>query len=411
MKTDFTRRDMLKLSALGAGSAVVAGGLTGCPVIPPQEVFPIGEPLDENEMRITFMGTSVVPRQKQECNSVFVEVGSGDSFVFDCGSGVCSKYNAMGVTPARMDKIFLTHLHGDHTSDIVTIYCFGPSQDRKWPLQVWGPSGDSAEDGTNAFCANLARMMHWHIESFSFGRTGTIGLGDGYDIIPTELPYMTVGGVAYDNPETGVRITHFPAVHCRNGSISYKLEWNGMSMIFSGDTKPNDYMIQQGQGVDVLIHEMVVPPEVWASKNSGLKEGDPGYPQALAYAKAVQDSSHTPQKALGYIFAQTRPRLGVPTHFQVNPDTVGPAMEDIRLFYDGPVTIATDLLVLNVSKEKIRQRTAIIDEWAWYAQPIIPNPATLMPPRYPSPTAQLSEELLSHSIPEELYDPQVSAKV
>ena len=73
MKTDFTRRDMLKLSALGAGSAVVAGGLTGCPVIPPQEVFPIGEPLDENEMRITFMGTSVVPRQKQECNSVFVD--------------------------------------------------------------------------------------------------------------------------------------------------------------------------------------------------------------------------------------------------------------------------------------------------------------------------------------------------
>ncbi|MGI6138379.1 MAG: MBL fold metallo-hydrolase [Candidatus Hydrogenedentales bacterium] len=406
MDEKFTRRDALKMSALGVGGLAAGVGLTGCPDNSWFEIYPIGEELDENEMRITFMGTSVVPRQKQECNSVFVEVGSGDSFVFDCGSGVCSKYNGMGVTPARMDKIFLTHLHGDHTSDIITIYCFGPSQDRKWPLTVFGPSGDTPEDGTAEFCRNLKNLMYWHELSFSFGRTGTVGRGDGYDIIPVELPYMSVGGVAYDNPVTGVRITHFPAVHCRNGSISYKLEWNGMSMIFSGDTKPNNYMIEQGKGVDVLIHEMVVPPEVWAAKNSGLTPDDPAWPQALTYAKAVQDSSHTTQKALGYIFSQTQPRLGVPTHFQVNGDTVGPAMDDIRKFYKGDVAIATDLLVLNVSKDKIRQRKAVIDEWAWYAKPIMPDTSMLAPPKFPTPTAQISDDLLANVVPEELYDPR-----
>lgn len=408
MDVKFTRRDALKMSALGMGGLAMGSGLSGCPEGSGLELFPIGEALDPNEMRITFMGTSVVPRQKQECNSVFVEVGSGDSFVFDCGSGVCCKYNAMGVTPARMDKIFLTHLHGDHTSDIITIYCFGPSQDRKWPLQIFGPSGDTPEDGTTEFCNNLWNLMRWHSLSFSFGRTGMIGQGDGYDIIPTELPYMTVGGVAYDNPETGVKITHFPAVHCRNGSISYKLEWNGMSMIFSGDTKPNNYMIEQGASVDVLIHEMVVPPEVWAAKNSGLTEADAAWPQAVAYATAVQDSSHTPQKALGYIFSQTQPRLGVATHFQVNEDTIGPAMDDIRMHYDGPVAIATDLLVINVSKDKIRQRKAVIDDWAWYAKPNVYDPAALAPPMFPTPVAQLSDDLLANCIAEEIYDPQVS---
>jgi ribonuclease Z len=45
-------------------------------------------------------------------------------------------------------------------------------------------------------------------------------------------------------------------------------------MIYSSDTKPETNRVNEavngGQGVDVFIHEMVVPPEVWAYKNMGL---------------------------------------------------------------------------------------------------------------------------------------------
>jgi ribonuclease Z len=239
------------------------------------------------------------------------------------------------------------------------------------------------------------------VESFCFTSTGLKDGRSGYDIEVTELPYMEVGGIAYD--ENGVKITHFPAVHDRNGSISYKLEWNGLSMVFSGDTKPNYFMVSQAQGVDVLIHEMVVPPEVWAAKNSGFKPGDLGWPQAVAYTTAVQDSSHTTQKAFGYILSQTNPRLGVATHFQVDEDTVEPAMRDIRTWYDGPVTVATDLLVINVSKDGIRQRYAQVSDYEWYPTPRLYPPDQLAPPKYPSPLAQLSDELLEEVIPESAY--------
>jgi ribonuclease Z len=66
---------------------------------------------------------------------------------------------------------------------------------------------------------------------------------------------------------------------------------------------------------------MVVPPEAWVTANTGLVSGDPGYDQALDTATEVQESSHTPELALGYILSQTQPRLGVATHFQVNEDT------------------------------------------------------------------------------------------
>ena len=138
------RREMLKLSAsaLGGmvlgGSAVPAFGNTPPPEgssDPAQQnsffdslpEFPLGELLDPNEMRITFLGSSCIPRLSQECNSVYIEVGSGDQFVFDCGTGVAAKYNAMGIPMRNMNKIFLTHLHADHTSDLTHIYCFGPA--------------------------------------------------------------------------------------------------------------------------------------------------------------------------------------------------------------------------------------------------------------------------------------------
>lgn len=367
----------------------------------PIGTFALGTPLAADQLRITFLGTSFLPRLSQECNSIFVETGNGDSFVFDFGSGVSSKYTAYGVTPSRQTKVFLTHLHGDHTSDLITLYCFGPSQDRKTPLYLFGPSGPTPDEGTNAFGANLKALMTWHEESFSFLSTGLVGQGDGYDIITKELPYMDVGGVAYE--ADGVTITHFPAVHARDGSISYKLTWNGLSMVFSGDTKPNDYMLDQGAGVDVLIHEMVVPPDVWATKNSGLNPGDPGYDQAVQAAQAVQQSSHTPQLALGYILSQTKPRLGIATHFQVNDDTVGPAVADVQSWYDGEFAIATDLLVVTVSADDLSLGQATVSDFSWYPPPVLYPADELTPPKYPSPTAQLNQTLLANVIGDDVY--------
>ncbi len=79
-------------------------------------------------------------------------------------------------------------------------------------------------------------------------------------------------------------------------------------------------------------------------------------------------------------------------------------MEDIRRWYDGPVTIATDLLVINVSKNQIRQRRARVSDYAWYPAGKIYSGKELAKPKYPSPTAQLNGELLANVIPEEVYN-------
>lgn len=424
---DISRRDLLKLSGGAVGVAALGTTLNGCSsgssaqaandptqmnsLLAGLDAYTPGtEILASDEMRISFLGTSCIASLSQAAVSVFVELGNGECFVFDCGTGVTPKYFALGATLAKMDRIFIAHAHSDHMGDLPYIYAFGQSFGRIWPLYVWGPerSGfvwkdpngnyplgtNPLEDGAADICAALKKFCVWHNESQSFMYTSiksyskpewdtTSSTGkDAYDIVVKELPWRNTGknslgvanndNVAYQDSK-GVKITHFPAVHCREGSVSYKLEWTTpsgqvLSMIYAGDTKPSQYMIDQAKpGVDVLIHEIVVPADVWVKKL-----GLPQTQAAIDGAQAVQDSSHTPQKAYGYLLDQIvkqggkAPTLAVGTHFQATDDTITAALADIRKWYLGDVTIAGDFMVINVSKSKgIKVRRANVSNYAW----------------------------------------------
>ncbi|MBF0494963.1 MAG: MBL fold metallo-hydrolase [Deltaproteobacteria bacterium] len=395
-------------------------------------------PLGENEMRITFMGSSIPPtlRHKQQMMSVFVEVGWDknkemplDQFVFDCGSGVCTNYAAMNVGFGRMNKVFINHLHGDHMSDLTHIYCFGPSLDRQFPLYVWGPSASGVEspkgsgryydDGLKAFCKHLREVCRWHTESFSFQSTAysdyvvptrkSWGLpcdpvpvnddapNDGYALVPIELNWRKYGqdegdNVAYNNPTTGVKISHFPVIHARQGSIGYKLEWRGLTMIYTSDTKPEYNSIIQasnnGKGVDVLIHEMIVPAQVWTMKIQHSNQlPDPNSP-GVKWATMVQNSSHSPQGAFGFLLSQInpRPRLTVATHFPVADDTVACALKsvtdhcpDVKMGKD--LIWSFDLMTIRVSKDKITPMRGVVSDFNFAPTGNLPT-GTPQTPKY-----------------------------
>ena len=53
-----------------------------------------------------------------------------------------------------------------------------------------------------------------------------------------------------------------------------------------------------------------------------------------------------------------KPRMAVAYHTVLLPDIQQGMLEGVRETYDGPLTIATDLMVWNVTKDKITMRQA-----------------------------------------------------
>jgi ribonuclease Z len=181
-----------------------------------------GEPLPEDEIRVTIMGTGWgFVRSGQADQSFFVELGNGDNFMFDLGEGSEANYMKMMVPYSKMNNLFIGHLHMDHLGSLPHVYAFGPTGDRFTPMNIWGPSGDTPELGTKYMVDGLTQFTNWHVTSFKT----SIPQSDGYKINVHEFDYTLNPGIVYD--QNGVVIKSFPAAHTIDGAVNFRIEWNG----------------------------------------------------------------------------------------------------------------------------------------------------------------------------------------
>jgi ribonuclease Z len=313
----------------------------------PDAWYPRTEKLADDEMFVVALGTGMPTpiTRAQKSSAWFVKLGNGDTFLFDCGTGSAENLFALRPDFSIVDKVFVSHLHTDHVGDVDAVWVGGWLSGRYSPLHVYGPAGSKPELGTAAFVEGLKKAYAWDIS----GRAGTLPDAGG-GLVAHEFDYKKVGGVVYE--KNGASITSFPAIHSLDGSVSYRLDWNGLSFVFGGDSAPNKWFIEQSQGADFVIHECFYTAEGLANYL--------GFPPR----QAVQVSSyiHTPPAAFGKIMAEVKPRLAVGYHSILVPEMHQDIIENVRTTYDGPFVMASDLMCWNISKDSIQQREVMAAE-------------------------------------------------
>ncbi len=243
------------LSAFIAGSALMlllvlllgAGGKVTSPTgtAPGRYVYyPGTEPLDAGEIRMTACGTGLPAARRGQAASCFlVELGNGDKFLFDLGTGSMANLAAMMIPADFMTKVFISHLHTDHFGDLAALWAGGWTGGRTGPLQVWGPSGAREDMGTKYAIDHFLKTYNWDYMT----RAAAISSIPG-QIEVHEFDYKAENQVIYQ--ENGVTIRSFPAIHIGDGPVSFLLEWNDMKIVYSGDTQPNKWMIEYAKGAD-----------------------------------------------------------------------------------------------------------------------------------------------------------------
>ena len=316
--------------------------------------YPGTESLEPNEMRIVALGTgmpSVRPKQAAAC--WLVELGNGDKFLFDIGSGCHERLSAQKIPYDYLDKVFIGHLHVDHMGDLPSLWLGGTTMNRLVPLRIWGPSGATPEYGTKASMEHMEKMYVWDIGT----RSGVIDFRGG-ELEVNEFPFDGINEVIYE--ENGVTVRSIPAVHGLDGAVSFILEWNGLKFVYGSDTYPNKWYMEHAKGADVAVHECFLPPTLLVTKQ--------GF--APMEALMVGTQGHTSPEQFGKVMSVVEPRLAIGYHFYNDFDTEPEVRERVRKTYNGPLDLAVDYMVWNVTKDNIRVRMSAIDEEIWPSPPI-----------------------------------------
>ena len=329
--------------------------------------YPGTEPLRQDEIRMVVCGSGMpAARRGQAATCFLVETGNGDKFLFDLGTGSMANVAALMIPYDFLDKIFLTHLHVDHMGDIDALWAGGWTGGRTKPLRVWGPSGQTPEMGTKYAMESFLKHANWDYQTRSFALNPKPGM-----IETTEFDYKGENQVVYQ--ENGVTIRSWPAIHTGDGPVSYSLEYQGLKIVIGGDTFPNKWFLKYATDADLAIHEAFMKPELFVTLYN--------MPPQLAWRACC--AFHTSGQAFGKMMSEVKPRHAVAYHFFNEEATRYSLYDNIRETFDGPLSMATDMMVWNITKASITERMAVSPEEAWSVptdaippvrDPNVPNP-------------------------------------
>jgi ribonuclease Z len=85
----------------------------------------------------------------------------------------------------------------------------------------------------------------------------------------------------------------------------------------------------------------------------------------LPFAEQIVNGVHTSPTMAGKVFARAGARMSVMWHLAVDHETVGPVVAEMRTQHDGPVVIAQDLTVFDITRDAVVARQAAVDPTAW----------------------------------------------
>ena len=225
-------------------------------------------------MRLKILGSgSIIPTPRRFASGLLLEM-SGRRILMDPGPGVMEKLRRDSIPPQSLDLVLITHFHMDHVADFLPIVMSraygvdGRPAVKPVTLKVAGPKG----------LEKLYRRLVVETEEFNY-----------LSRVMRCLEYVTItemddGAILSD----GGLVIKVAEVEHFNG-IAYRVEGEGLSITYSGDTVPDERLVRLASGCDILLHECSFPHEELLGK-------------------------HTSETQLADIAYKTKPKLVVATH-------------------------------------------------------------------------------------------------
>jgi ribonuclease Z len=370
---EFTMRTLTVIALLFFSAAAwsQSGALSGPNVVAPDRYiyYPGTEALAEGEVRVIACGTGMPDQRIAQASACFLfEFGNGEKLIFDLGTGSMRNLASLMIPYEYLDKIFISHLHTDHWGELGALWAGGWTSGRPGPLRIWGPSGQTEEMGTAYAVAGFLQANNWDYQTRAYKITPIPG-----NIEVHEFDYLQENEIVYQ--ENGITVRSFPAIHTGDGPVSFAIEYAGLKLVFAGDTTPNLWFVKYAKDADFVIHEAFANPARYVEIMNQSPQ--------LSWRMCCE--FHTSGPSFGKIMSTIGPRHAVAYHHQ---EELAPGIQaDIRTTYDGPLSMATDLMTWNITEDKITERMAVVTRRANAVEGPTPQPPP--EPGRPDPISDL----------------------
>ena len=283
-----------------------------------------------SDFKVTLLGTSTPnPLPDRFGPGTLVEAGN-ERLLFDCGRGATIRLWQLKI-PLGTVKLFITHLHSDHTVGIPDLWLTGfaplPYGRRSVPFEVWGPKGTAEMMSylEKAYVADIANRREF-IPDFDAQRVAVAAK----DIEE---------GVVFD--QNGVRVTAFRVKHASlKDAFGFRVDYRGHAVVISGDMAPNENFIKYAQNADVVIHEVGVARPELLEKDAGVRH--------------LLETHHSSPEDAARDFARIKPKLAVYTHYtrprrdDIPEVSIAEIISRTRAIYSGPLEAGEDLMCISI---------------------------------------------------------------
>jgi ribonuclease BN (tRNA processing enzyme) len=309
----------------------------------------VTRPTPESGTRLVLLGTRAGPvvdlARSQTASAVIVD---GTPYLVDCGYGAVRQLVAAGIGWQRIDQVFFTHLHDDHTADFAALLDFQWVDNKATPTDAYGPHGTARlVDAALAYC-----RFNVEIRALDEGRgTRPEALCHGHDVEATAAPVQVYRDARVT--VTAVENTHYPersTARFPHRSIALRFDTRDRSIVFSGDTAYSANVAKLARGADVFVCEIIdtaVRARMLDLARAAAEAGDP----ENVFRHIAE--THSPPADVARMAREAGVRRLALNHLLTEPATSAGAVdplarlvEGVRQGYSGEIIVGEDLMVI-----------------------------------------------------------------
>lgn len=242
---------------------------------------------------LQFLGTSAgVPTRTRNVSALILNPGqqSNGLWLFDCGEATQHQMLATAYNPAKIEKIFISHLHGDHIFGLPGLLCSRSMAGSEAPLTLYGPRGlrefvDTTlrlSGSWTTYALNIIEVTEGLVFDDGYFRVSAALLAHpvecyGWRIEQRDIPGAldasrliaqgVTPGPLFQRLKQGETVT-LDDGRTLNGQDFLGPAKRGKTLAIFGDTSPVAAARHLAQGVDVMVHEATLEANMAQKANS-----------------------------------------------------------------------------------------------------------------------------------------------